>query len=105
MLSSDLIFKAVDLHKRGKESKQPIYRRLIHTPLDVENIQEVKTNKQIKKDLPSVLVCSYVYFPVPLQNISDGKYKSFEEFRADAQLIVHNTAILHGGEVYKLIYE
>lgn len=42
MLSSDLIFKAVDLHKRGKESKQPIYRRLIHTPLDVENIQEVK---------------------------------------------------------------
>uniref|UniRef100_A0A8C1IKZ6 Zinc finger MYND domain-containing protein 11-like n=1 Tax=Cyprinus carpio TaxID=7962 RepID=A0A8C1IKZ6_CYPCA len=46
---------------------QPMYRRLIHTLLDVDNIQE---------------------------NISEGKYKSFEEFRADAQLIVHNTAIL-----------
>ncbi len=38
---------------------------------------------------------------VPLQYISEGKYKSFEEFRADARLIVHNTAILHGGETYK----
>lgn len=74
--------RAVDLHKRGKEAKQPIYKRLIHTPLDVENIQE---------------------------NISDGKYKSFEEFRADAQLIVHNTAILHGvnsdqTEIARLLY-
>lgn len=33
-----------------------------------------------------------------LQNITDGKYKNFEEFKADAQLIVHNTAILFGGE-------
>uniref|UniRef100_A0A672S2B0 Zinc finger MYND domain-containing protein 11-like n=1 Tax=Sinocyclocheilus grahami TaxID=75366 RepID=A0A672S2B0_SINGR len=74
-------FTAVDLHKRGKESKQPIYRRLIHTSLDVDNVQE---------------------------NISEGKYKSFEEFRADAQLIVHNTAILHGGddqtEIARLLY-
>ncbi|XP_059390967.1 zinc finger MYND domain-containing protein 11-like isoform X3 [Carassius carassius] len=74
--------RAVDLHKRGKESKQPIYRRLIHSPLDVDNIQE---------------------------NISEGKYKSFEEFRADAQLIVHNTAILHGvnsdqTEIARLLY-
>ncbi|KAF4095739.1 zinc finger MYND domain-containing protein 11 isoform X3 [Onychostoma macrolepis] len=74
--------RAVDLHKRGKESKQPMYRRLIHTPLDVDNIQE---------------------------NISEGKYKSFEEFRADAQLIVHNTAILHGvnsdqTEIARLLY-
>ncbi|XP_051971317.1 zinc finger MYND domain-containing protein 11-like isoform X2 [Xyrauchen texanus] len=74
--------RAVDLHKRGKESKQPVYRRLIHTPLDVEKIQE---------------------------NISEGKYKSFEEFRADAQLIVHNTAILHGvnsdqTEIARLLY-
>uniref|UniRef100_A0A8C1U4R6 Zinc finger, MYND-type containing 11 n=1 Tax=Cyprinus carpio TaxID=7962 RepID=A0A8C1U4R6_CYPCA len=66
----------------GKESKQPIYRRLIHTPLDVDNVQE---------------------------NISEGKYKSFEEFRADAQLIVHNTAILHGvnsdqTEIARLLY-
>ncbi|KAK7123580.1 hypothetical protein R3I93_021876 [Phoxinus phoxinus] len=74
--------RAVDLHKKGKETKQPVYRRLIHTPLDVENIQE---------------------------NISEGKYKSFEEFRADAQLIVHNTAILHGvnsdqTEIARLLY-
>ncbi|XP_077101125.1 zinc finger MYND domain-containing protein 11 isoform X5 [Siphateles boraxobius] len=74
--------RAVDLHKKGKETKQPVYRRLIHTPLDVENIQE---------------------------NISEGKYKSFEDFRADAQLIVHNTAILHGvnsdqTEIARLLY-
>uniref|UniRef100_A0A8C1H8H9 Zinc finger, MYND-type containing 11 n=2 Tax=Cyprinus carpio TaxID=7962 RepID=A0A8C1H8H9_CYPCA len=61
---------------------QPMYRRLIHTLLDVDNIQE---------------------------NISEGKYKSFEEFRADAQLIVHNTAILHGvnsdqTEIARLLY-
>jgi len=31
------------------------------------------------------------------QNLSEGKYKNFEEFKADAQLIVHNTAILYGG--------
>uniref|UniRef100_A0A8C1WX04 Zinc finger, MYND-type containing 11 n=1 Tax=Cyprinus carpio TaxID=7962 RepID=A0A8C1WX04_CYPCA len=70
------------LNHRGKESKQPMYRRLIHTLLDVDNIQE---------------------------NISEGKYKSFEEFRADAQLIVHNTAILHGvnsdqTEIARLLY-
>uniref|UniRef100_A0A672ME26 Zinc finger MYND domain-containing protein 11-like n=1 Tax=Sinocyclocheilus grahami TaxID=75366 RepID=A0A672ME26_SINGR len=43
------------------------------------------------------------------RNISEGKYKSFEEFRADAQLIVHNTAILHGvnsdqTEIARLLY-
>uniref|UniRef100_A0A671S546 Zinc finger MYND domain-containing protein 11-like n=1 Tax=Sinocyclocheilus anshuiensis TaxID=1608454 RepID=A0A671S546_9TELE len=70
------------LNHKGKESKQPMYRRLIHTLLDVDNIQE---------------------------NISEGKYKSFEEFRADAQLIVHNTAILHGvnsdqTEIARLLY-
>nr|XP_055037485.1 zinc finger MYND domain-containing protein 11 isoform X2 [Misgurnus anguillicaudatus] len=74
--------RAVDLHKKGKESKQPIYKRLIHTPLDVDNIQE---------------------------NISEGKYKTFEEFRADAQLIVHNICILHGvnsdqAEIARLLY-
>lgn len=31
------------------------------------------------------------------QNLSEGKYKSFDEFKADAQLILHNTAILYGG--------
>lgn len=36
------ILQAVDLHKRGKETKQPMYRRLIHTALDVDNIQEVR---------------------------------------------------------------
>uniref|UniRef100_A0A3P8RVF4 Zinc finger, MYND-type containing 11 n=1 Tax=Amphiprion percula TaxID=161767 RepID=A0A3P8RVF4_AMPPE len=61
--------RAVDLNKKGKDTKHPMYRRLIHTALDVTNIQE---------------------------NLSEGKYKSFEEFKADTQLIVHNTAILYG---------
>lgn len=41
--------------------------------------------------LPLMPLCAF------LQNISEGKYKNFDEFKADAQLIVHNTAILHGG--------
>uniref|UniRef100_A0A6Q2ZGH8 Zinc finger, MYND-type containing 11 n=1 Tax=Esox lucius TaxID=8010 RepID=A0A6Q2ZGH8_ESOLU len=64
--------RAVDLNKKGKDTKHPMYRRLIHTALDVTNIQE---------------------------NLTEGKYKSFDEFKADAQLIVHNTAILFGAVV------
>uniref|UniRef100_A0A665XFF5 Zinc finger, MYND-type containing 11 n=1 Tax=Echeneis naucrates TaxID=173247 RepID=A0A665XFF5_ECHNA len=74
--------RAVDLNKKGKDIKHPMYRRLIHTSLDVSNIQE---------------------------NLSEGKYKSFEEFKADAQLIVHNTAILYGvhsdqAEIARLLF-
>ncbi|XP_058879284.1 zinc finger MYND domain-containing protein 11-like isoform X6 [Acipenser ruthenus] len=61
--------RAIDLNKKGKDCKHLMYKRLIHTPLDVSNIQE---------------------------NVNEGKYKSFEEFKADAKLIVHNTAILYG---------
>ncbi|CAJ1072977.1 zinc finger MYND domain-containing protein 11 isoform X3 [Xyrichtys novacula] len=74
--------RAVDLNKKGKDTKHPMYKRLIHTALDVTNIQE---------------------------NLSEGKYKSFEEFKADAQLIVHNTAILYGvhsdqAEIARLLF-
>uniref|UniRef100_A0A672HK00 Zinc finger, MYND-type containing 11 n=1 Tax=Salarias fasciatus TaxID=181472 RepID=A0A672HK00_SALFA len=74
--------RAVDLNKKGKDTNHPMYKRLIHTALDVNNIQE---------------------------NLSEGKYKSFEEFKADAQLIVHNTAILYGvhsdqAEIARLLY-
>uniref|UniRef100_A0A665XGA6 Zinc finger, MYND-type containing 11 n=1 Tax=Echeneis naucrates TaxID=173247 RepID=A0A665XGA6_ECHNA len=81
-LRSRLLVQAVDLNKKGKDIKHPMYRRLIHTSLDVSNIQE---------------------------NLSEGKYKSFEEFKADAQLIVHNTAILYGvhsdqAEIARLLF-
>nr|XP_057943548.1 zinc finger MYND domain-containing protein 11 isoform X1 [Doryrhamphus excisus] len=74
--------RAVDLNKKGKDTKHPMYRRLIHSALDVSNIQE---------------------------NLSEGKYKNFEEFKADAQLIVHNTAILYGvhsdqAEIARLLF-
>uniref|UniRef100_A0A4W5PH39 Zinc finger, MYND-type containing 11 n=1 Tax=Hucho hucho TaxID=62062 RepID=A0A4W5PH39_9TELE len=74
--------RAVDLNKKSKDTQHPMYRRLIHTTLDVTNIQE---------------------------NLTEGKYKSFDEFKADAQLIVHNTAILFGGgsdqaEIARLLY-
>uniref|UniRef100_A0AAY4EAQ9 Uncharacterized protein n=1 Tax=Denticeps clupeoides TaxID=299321 RepID=A0AAY4EAQ9_9TELE len=74
--------RAVDLNKKGKDTKQPMYQRLIHTAMSVDSIQE---------------------------NITQGNYKNFEEFKADAQLIVHNTAILYGGhsdqaEIAKLLY-
>ncbi|CAB1317575.1 unnamed protein product [Coregonus sp. 'balchen'] len=48
--------RAVDLNKKGKDTKHPMYRRLIHTALD---------------------------------NLTEGKYKSFDEFKADAQLILN----------------
>ncbi|XP_063062681.1 zinc finger MYND domain-containing protein 11 isoform X3 [Engraulis encrasicolus] len=74
--------RAVDLNKKGKDTKQVMYRRLIHTQMEVENVQE---------------------------NINEGKYKNFEEFKADAQLIVHNTAIVFGGhsdqtEIARMLY-
>ncbi|XP_030629423.1 zinc finger MYND domain-containing protein 11 isoform X2 [Chanos chanos] len=73
--------RAIDLSKKGKDSKHPMYRRLIHTELEVSNIQE---------------------------NLSVGRYKTFDEFKADAQLIVHNTSILYGGveqaEIARLLY-
>nr|XP_033505731.1 zinc finger MYND domain-containing protein 11 isoform X6 [Epinephelus lanceolatus] len=74
--------RAVDLNKKGKDTKHPMYKRLIHTALEVSDIQE---------------------------NLSEGKYKSFEEFKADAQLIVHNTAILYGvnsdqAEIARLLF-
>lgn len=74
--------RAVDLNKKGKDTRHPMYRRLIHTALDVSNVQE---------------------------NLNEGKYKSFDEFKADAQLIVHNTAILFGAhsdqaEIARLLY-
>uniref|UniRef100_A0A8P4GF86 Zinc finger MYND-type containing 11 n=1 Tax=Dicentrarchus labrax TaxID=13489 RepID=A0A8P4GF86_DICLA len=74
--------RAVDLNKKGKDTKHPMYKRLIHTALDVSNIQE---------------------------NLTEGKYKTFEEFKADAQLIVHNTAILYGvhsdqAEIARLLF-
>ncbi|KAM6919465.1 zinc finger MYND domain-containing protein 11 isoform 1-T1 [Lycodopsis pacificus] len=74
--------RAVDLNKKGKDTKHPMYKRLIHTALEVSNIHE---------------------------NLSEGKYKTFEEFKADAQLIVHNTAILYGvhsdqAEIARLLF-
>ncbi|XP_068423197.1 zinc finger MYND domain-containing protein 11 [Clinocottus analis] len=74
--------RAVDLNKKGKDTKHPMYKRLIHTALEVSNIHE---------------------------NLAEGKYKNFEEFKADAQLIVHNTAILYGvhsdqAEIARLLF-
>ncbi|PWA30095.1 hypothetical protein CCH79_00009772, partial [Gambusia affinis] len=74
--------RAVDLNKKGKDTKHPMYKRLIHTALDVSNIHE---------------------------NLTEGKYKTFEEFKADAQMIVHNTAILYGvhsdqAEIARLLF-
>nr|XP_023656445.1 zinc finger MYND domain-containing protein 11-like isoform X2 [Paramormyrops kingsleyae] len=74
--------RALDLSKKGKDTTHPMYRRLIHTPLEVCKIQEY---------------------------VAEGKYRSFEEFKADVQLVVHNTAILYGvhseqAEIARLLY-
>lgn len=50
-----------------------------------------------------LLLLIFSFSSFHLQNISEGKYKNFEEFKADAQLIVHNTAILHGGQTDEVV--
>ncbi|KAM4705296.1 zinc finger MYND domain-containing protein 11 isoform 4-T4 [Rhinophrynus dorsalis] len=75
--------RAIELNKaKGKDSKHPMYRRLVHTAIDVSNITE---------------------------KVTEGKYKSYDEFKADAQLLLHNTIIFYGddseeADVAKVLY-
>nr|XP_033787466.1 zinc finger MYND domain-containing protein 11 isoform X2 [Geotrypetes seraphini] len=74
--------RAIELNKKGKESKHPMYRRLVHSAMDISIIQE---------------------------KVNEGKYKSYEEFKADAQLLLHNTIIFYGvdseqADVAKMLY-
>uniref|UniRef100_A0A7N6BX91 Zinc finger, MYND-type containing 11 n=1 Tax=Anabas testudineus TaxID=64144 RepID=A0A7N6BX91_ANATE len=65
-----------------------------------------------KKNLSKQEMSKYLRFIVQRmkeRNLSEGKYKTFEEFKADAQLIVHNTAILYGvnsdqAEISRLLF-
>ncbi|XP_039204520.1 zinc finger MYND domain-containing protein 11-like isoform X2 [Crotalus tigris] len=61
--------QAIDRNKKGKDNKHPMYHRLVHTAIDVPTIQE---------------------------KVNEGKYRSYEEFKADAQLLLHNTVIFYG---------
>ncbi|XP_049632195.1 zinc finger MYND domain-containing protein 11 isoform X4 [Suncus etruscus] len=63
--------RAIDLNKKGKDGKHPMYRRLVHSAVDVPTIQE---------------------------KVNEGKYRSYEEFKADAQLLLHNTVIFYGAD-------
>uniref|UniRef100_A0A8D1I3K1 Zinc finger MYND-type containing 11 n=1 Tax=Sus scrofa TaxID=9823 RepID=A0A8D1I3K1_PIG len=63
--------RAIDLNKKGKDNKHPMYRRLVHSAVDVPAIQE---------------------------KVNEGKYRSYEEFKADAQLLLHNTVIFYGAD-------
>ncbi|XP_070585547.1 zinc finger MYND domain-containing protein 11 isoform X15 [Erythrolamprus reginae] len=74
--------RAIDLNKKGKDNKHPMYRRLVHTAVDVPTIQE---------------------------KVNEGKYRSYEEFKADAQLLLHNTVIFYGGseqaDIARMLYK
>ncbi|KAM8803077.1 zinc finger MYND domain-containing protein 11 isoform 7-T9 [Rhynchonycteris naso] len=74
--------RAIDLNKKGKDSKHPMYRRLVHSAVDVPTIQE---------------------------KVNEGKYRSYEEFKADAQLLLHNTVIFYGdseqADIARMLYK
>ncbi|XP_031300726.1 zinc finger MYND domain-containing protein 11 isoform X9 [Camelus dromedarius] len=74
--------RAIDLNKKGKDSKHPMYRRLVHSAVDVPAIQE---------------------------KVNEGKYRSYEEFKADAQLLLHNTVIFYGdseqADIARMLYK
>ncbi|XP_032090486.1 zinc finger MYND domain-containing protein 11 isoform X5 [Thamnophis elegans] len=75
--------RAIDLNKKGKDNKHPMYRRLVHTAVDVPTIQE---------------------------KVNEGKYRSYEEFKADAQLLLHNTVIFYGvdseqADIARMLYK
>uniref|UniRef100_A0A8C7Z597 Zinc finger, MYND-type containing 11 n=1 Tax=Oryzias sinensis TaxID=183150 RepID=A0A8C7Z597_9TELE len=65
-----------------------------------------------KKNLNKQEMSKYLRFIVQRmkeRSLSEGKYKSFDEFKADAQQIVHNTAILYGvhsdqAEIARLLF-
>lgn len=60
ILTAASVVQAIDLHKRGKETKQAMYRRLIHTALDVDNIQEVSDEAVLSFSLGLVLLITHV---------------------------------------------
>ena len=65
--------QAVDLNKKGKDIKHPMYRRLIHTALDVSNIQEVTAKCPLLKLRPHLrglrLFCFFLFFLLFLFNL------------------------------------
>lgn len=38
------------------------------------------------------------------QKLNENKYKSFDEFKADAQLLLHNTILFYGGKIFLNVY-
>lgn len=51
-----MTFQAIDLNKKGKDNKHPMYRRLVHSAVDVPAIQEVKLAKHSPGCAPAPLL-------------------------------------------------
>lgn len=51
-----MTFQAIDLNKKGKDSKHPMYRRLVHSAVDVPTIQEVKLLPWCRRLRPGCLL-------------------------------------------------
>uniref|UniRef100_UPI00358E6AEE zinc finger MYND domain-containing protein 11 n=1 Tax=Myxine glutinosa TaxID=7769 RepID=UPI00358E6AEE len=61
--------KSLDVWRRANESGFHLYRRLVHTPMDLHIIQK---------------------------NVEDCLYKTIEEFQGDTQLLLHNAILFYG---------
>ncbi|XP_029444384.1 zinc finger MYND domain-containing protein 11 isoform X4 [Rhinatrema bivittatum] len=74
--------RAIELNKKGKKANTRCTEGWWHSAMDISIIQE---------------------------KVNEGKYKSYEEFKADAQLLLHNTIIFYGvdseqADVAKMLY-
>ncbi|XP_078459931.1 zinc finger MYND domain-containing protein 11 isoform X11 [Lampetra fluviatilis] len=80
--SSDIHQKSPDIYKKVNATGHPLYRRLVHTPMDLCSIQK---------------------------NVELCKYRTVDEFLSHAQLLLHNAVLFFGeispqAEVSKILY-
>ncbi|XP_036264689.1 zinc finger MYND domain-containing protein 11 isoform X25 [Pipistrellus kuhlii] len=76
-----------------KGSKAGIEQEGYWLPGDEISIKKKNTNKQ---EMSTYL--RFIVSRMKERKVNEGKYRSYEEFKADAQLLLHNTVIFYGAD-------